>query len=92
MESQAPLTYYDDLEDDDLKSEFDQLLNAIYNIDSNSSEEEILALNQRVCREVTPKPILARIVQYEFSLLVYFCTIPNKLFHPAIKCLIKANP
>ena len=90
----------DELQDDDeLKSQFNQLIRSILSIDieGHISEEEIAALNKRVCCEVTATPILARTVRLNNAfkyLLEIFCTMPNELFHfhPAIKCLIKANP
>ena len=88
-----------ELQDDGLKCQFNQLIRSILSIDieGHISEEEIAALNKRVCREVTAKPILARTVRLNNAfkyLLEIFCTMPNELFHfhPAIKCLIKANP
>jgi len=84
---------YDELQDDELKSQFVQLFDAIHRIDSDSSEAEIIvALNDRVCREVTSKPILARIIKGNCSLLVACITRRFEQFHPAIKCLIEANP
>ena len=100
MESPLP---YDD-QADELKSLFNQFLNAIFSINGNSSQEEITAFNQLVQRAITAKPILARIVQGNGSILrVVACVLDNdsflsvtcdhnKLVHPAIKCLIEANP
>ena len=86
-------------QDAKLTRRFDQLLNAIYSIDSKMSEVEIVALSKRVQRKVTRNPILARIVTMDpskMSLLSVACTLERKskieLFHPAIKCLIEANP
>ena len=50
---ESPLDY--DGQDEELKSQFNQLLSAIISINDNSSEEEIRALNERVQREVTAK-------------------------------------
>ena len=94
MESPLP---YDD-QDDETESQFDQLLEAIFIIDANSSEEEIRASSERGSREVTNKPILARIIHQDIfvedaSLLSAVCAhYPNELFHYAIKFLIEANP
>ena len=54
-----------ELQDDGLKSQFNQLIRSILSIDieGHISEEEIAALNKRVCCEVTDKPILARTVR-----------------------------
>ena len=90
MEEPLP---YDDL-DDVLQSQFDQLGSAIFSfsINDNSSEEEIRALNEHVQREVTTKPILARIMKGNASLLSVACTnLDDEHFHPAIKCLIESN-
>ena len=66
-----PLDYDDD---DVTQSQFNQLLNAIIAANDNGSEEEIKALNELVQREVTAKPILARIVHDFSSLLSVVCT------------------
>ena len=85
-----PLDYDDD---DVTQSQFNQLLNAIIAANDNGSEEEIKALNELVQREVTAKPILARIVHDFSSLLSVVCTTCQcEHFHPAIKFLIVANP
>lgn len=81
-----PLCYAD--QDEETKSQFDQLLDAIECTDENSSE----AMNERIRREVTDKPILARIIKGNCSLLSVACSNLGQQFHPAIKCLIKANP
>lgn len=80
--------------DDELKSQFNQLLNAtIFSTNNNSSEEETRALNEHVQHEVTAKPILARIMKGNASLLSVACTnLDDEYFHPAIKCIIGANP
>ena len=91
MESPLP---YDD-QDDETKSQFDLILSVIHRINDNSSKEEIRALSERIQREVTAKPILARIVagNHQFSLLSWeICSLYNELFHPVIKFLIEANP
>ena len=50
-------------------------------------------MNERIQREVTAKPILARITKGNASLLSYVCiNLDGKRFHPAIKFLILANP
>ena len=83
---------YDD-QDDELKSQFNQLRIAVSSINENSSEEDVRALNERIQREVTAKPFLARIVQHKKPLLSAVCTaLENEFFHPAIKFLILANP
>ena len=65
---------YNDLENDKMKSQFNQLRFAIFSTDENSEDADIEAVNELVQREVTAKPILARIVnQGNTSLLVYFC-------------------
>ena len=87
---ETPLLY--ELQDDESKAKHEQLFNTIHSFDSDSSEAEILALNERVCREVTSKPILARIVKGNISLLLFACFMLDEQFHPAIKCLIEANP
>ena len=90
MEMENPLDYDDD---DVTQSQFNQLLNAIIAANDNGSEEEIKALNELVQREVTAKPILARIVHDFSSLLSVVCTTCQcEHFHPAIKFLIEANP
>ena len=67
---ESPLLY-NEIEDDKLKSQFDQLIVSINSINANSSEEEKGALNERIQSEVTAKPILARIVnQGNTSLLL----------------------
>ena len=88
---ESPLLY-NEIEDDKLKSQFDQLIVSINSIKANSSEEEKGALNERIQREVTAKPIQARIIKGNCSLLSVACSNLGQQFHPAIKCLIKANP
>ena len=90
MESPLP---YDD-QADEIKSQFNQLLNAnIFSTNDNSSEEETRALDGHVQNEVTAKPILARIMKGNASLLSVACTnLDDEYFHPAIKCIIGANP
>ena len=84
-----PLRY----DDQDIKSQFDLILSAVFSVNGDSSEEEIRALNERIQREVTAKPILARIMKGNASLLSYVCiNLDGKRFHPAIKFLILANP
>ena len=43
-------------DDDELKSQFNQLLNAFESIDDNSSEEDVRALNERIQHEVLTSP------------------------------------
>ena len=89
MESPLP---YDD-QDDEIKSQFDLILDCIFSTNDNSSEEEIRALNERVHHEVTTKPILARIVKQRNTCLLDACTTCQcEQLHPAIKFLIEANP
>ena len=86
---------YNELEDDELKSQFDQLTSAIFSINGNSSEEEMRALDERIQCEVAAEPILGRIAKRygRVSLLWAACTtLKTKLFRPAMKCLIEANP
>ena len=86
MESPLP---YDD-QNDETKSQFDLILSAIYSIDWNS---EIEALIERIESEVTAKPILARIMKCNASLISVACTnLDDEHFYPAIKFLILANP
>ena len=88
---------YEELQDDQLKSRagqlFEDLFIVIHRVRSNSSTAtaEIVAFNERVCREVTAKPNLARIILNDQPLLWYTCARFNELFHPAIKCLIETN-
>ena len=92
---EIPLRYNDIENDKKMKSQFNQLRFAIFSTDENSEDADIEAVNELVQREVTAKPILARIVnQGNTSLLVYFCTTRrhNEQFHPAIKRIIGANP
>ena len=83
---ESPLDY--DGQDEELKSQFNQLLSAIISINDNSSEEEIRALNERVQREVTAKPILGRIFQRNegyasVCFLLHACiTRQYEQFHP----------
>ena len=42
---------------DEIKSQFNQLLNAIFSTNSNSSEEEIRAFKEHLQREVTTNPM-----------------------------------
>ena len=77
---------------DEIKSQFNQLLNAIFSTNSNSSEEEIRAFKEHLQREVTTNPILARIMKGNNSLLDACITRQYEHFHPAIKFLILANP
>ena len=92
---EIPLRYNDLENDKKMKSQFNQLRFAIFSTDENSEDADIEAVNELVQREVTAKPILARIVnQGNTSLLVYFCISRrhNEQFHPAIKRIIGANP
>ena len=93
-----------DIKDEDLKSQFDDLMDAIYSgINWNGVEGvegDVMAscetLNERVLLEVNAKPILARIISCDFlnwSLLTTACTkLEREWSHPAIKCLIETNP
>ena len=77
MPSPIPNQYKEDMErslpydnqHDEIKSQFDSIFSAIFSINSNSSEDDVRALNERIQREVTAKPILAKIVQGNSSLL-----------------------
>ena len=87
---------YDDQEDE-IQCHFVRLCNAIISTNDNSSEEDIRALNELIQREVTAKPNLAKIIKYEvervcYLLLVACANLDDEQFHPAIKCLIEANP
>ena len=90
MKNPLPL----DDQDDVLQSQFNQLLNAIFNVNYYRFEEDIRALNELVQHEVTAKPFLARIVQGNrgslLSCAIYL--LDDELFHPTIKFLIEANP
>ena len=88
---ESPLPYHD--QDNEIKSQFDLIFSAIYRTNSNSSEEDIRAINERIQREVTAKPILAKIVQQgNYSLLSACTTCQCEQLHPAIKFLIELNP
>ena len=100
MKMQSPLSY-DALQDDALKSKFNQLRHAITSIGNNSSKKKIKSVIACIQRKVEEKPILSRIVQDDRSLLSVACInrarepswISIRLFfHPAIKFLILANP
>ena len=58
---ERPLDY--DNQDDEIKCQFNQLKSAIYNIHEDWSLAECMALNEHIQREVTAKPILARIMK-----------------------------
>ena len=93
---ESPLLY-NEIEDDKLKSQFDQLIDSINSINANSSEEEKGALNERIQSEVTVKPILAKIIKNEahgsVCFLLYACIACRyEQFHPTIKLLIETNP
>ena len=96
MESPLP---FDELQDDE-KSRYLKLKRATSSVNSNSSEAEIAVITERIQREVTAKPILARIVRGSDSLLSVACINLDSehfhpamhngelFFHPVIKCLI----
>ena len=93
---ERPLDY--DSQDDEIKCQFNQLKSAIYSIHEDWSLAECMALNEHIQREVTAKPILARIMKgqhtrEELSLLSVACSnLGGNSFLLAIKCLIRANP
>ena len=88
---ERPLDY--DNQDDEVKSQFNQLDYAIYSIHEDWSRAECMALNEHIQREVTAKPILARIMKGqhtrdELSLLSVACSnLGGNSFLPAIKCI-----
>ena len=92
---ESPLRY-NELQDDELLSKFNQLRSAIYRINGNSSEEEIRALSERIQREVNANRVLASIVNSVNSSLLDACINLSdqemKQFHPVIKFLIRTNP
>ena len=74
-----------ELEDDELRQQFNHLMEAMKDIvvvNPEREEGEYEALNQRIYQEVTDKPILARIVS----------NINLDISHDTIKCLIQAYP
>ena len=93
---ERPLDYNN--QDDEIKCQFNQLKSAIYSIHEDWSLAECMALNEHIQREVTAKPILARIMKgqhtrEELSLLSVACSnLGGNSFLLAIKCLIRANP
>eukprot|EP00571_Detonula_confervacea_P007679 CAMPEP_0172324000 /NCGR_PEP_ID=MMETSP1058-20130122/50130_1 /TAXON_ID=83371 /ORGANISM="Detonula confervacea, Strain CCMP 353" /LENGTH=184 /DNA_ID=CAMNT_0013040151 /DNA_START=43 /DNA_END=594 /DNA_ORIENTATION=- len=91
--------------DDELKLQFNKLLDAINTIKpfypgDTSGESKFLAsceaLNELVCLEVTAKPILTKIIATDRLNLSLLSAALEKLSHekslPTLKCLIKANP
>ena len=58
---ERPLDY--DNQDDEIKFQFNQLESAIDSIHEDWSLAECMALNEHIQREVTAKPILARIMK-----------------------------
>ena len=93
---ERPLDYNN--QDDEIKCQFNQLESAIDSIHEDWSRAECMALNEHIQREVTAKPILARIMKgqhtrEELSLLSVACSnLGGNSFLLAIKCLIRANP
>ena len=87
----------DELEDDELRQQFNHLMEAMKDIVVVNPEREegaYEALNQRIYQEVTDKPILARIVSTSNqTLLSTACSNINlDISHDTIKCLIQAYP
>ena len=86
-----------ELEDEELRDQFNNLLEAmvdIVTVDPNREEGAYEVLNQRIQQEVIDKPILARIVsENNQSLLSSACSNLNlDTSHDVIKCLIQAYP
>ena len=83
-----------DLEDGELRSQFNLLLEAMVSFDPDREEGTYEALNQRIYQEVTDLPILACIVTDAGESLLYVaCRYLNlDSSHDVIKCLIKAYP
>jgi len=86
-----------DLEDDELRQQFNHLMEAMKDIvvvNPEREEGEYEALNQRIHQEATDKPILARIVSTSNqTLLSTACSNINlDISHDTIKCLIQAYP
>lgn len=87
----------DELEDVDLRDQFNNLMEAMQDIttfDPNREEGAYEALNQRIYQAVTEQPILARIVnEMDESLLSVACSNLNlDTSHHVIKSLIEAYP
>lgn len=86
-----------ELEDDELRQQFNHLMKAMKDIvvvNPEREDGEYEALNQRIYQEVTDKPILARIVSTSNqTLLSTACSNINlDISHDTIKCLIQAYP
>ena len=86
-----------ELEDDELRQQFNHLMEAMKDIVAvNLGREEgaYEALNQRIHQAVTDKPILARMVSTSNqTLLSTACSNINlDISHDTIKCLIQAYP
>jgi len=86
----------DELEDDELRRQFNHLMEAMKDIvvvNPEREEGEYEALNQRIHQAVTEKPFLARVVDEEGGeSLLYAASSYRFTSHHVIKCLIQAYP